>query len=55
MPTLDAHESSRYAKLIYIGDSGTGKTGSLVSLLADGYKLKILDMDAGLDSLVHFA
>lgn len=55
MPTLDAHESSRYAKLIYIGDSGTGKTGSLVSLLAAGYKLKILDMDAGLDSLVHFA
>ncbi len=55
MPTLDEHESSRFAKLIYIGDSGTGKTGSLVSLLQAGYRLKILDMDDGLDSLVHYA
>lgn len=55
MPTLDEHQSSDYLKAIYIGDSGTGKTGSLVSLLAAGYKFKILDMDNGLDSLVHFA
>lgn len=55
MPTLDQHESSRFAKMIYIGDSGTGKTGSLVSLLAAGYSLKIMDMDAGLDSLKHYA
>lgn len=55
MPTLDEHESDRFAKLIYIGDSGTGKTGSLVSLLQAGYKLKVLDMDAGLDSLKHYA
>lgn len=55
MPTLDQHQSSDYTKLIYIGDSSTGKTGSLVSLLADGYKFKILDMDNGLDSLVYFA
>jgi hypothetical protein len=54
MPTLDQHQSSDYSKLIYIGDSGTGKTGSLVSLLTDGYKLKILDLDNGLDALVHF-
>lgn len=55
MPTLDTHQSSDYFKLIYIGDSGTGKTGSLVSLLAAGYKFKILDLDNGLDALVHFA
>lgn len=55
MPTLDQHQSSDFLKLIYIGDSGTGKTGSLVSLLSAGYAFKILDMDNGLDSLVHFA
>lgn len=55
MPTLDNHQSSHFTKLIYIGDSGTGKTGSLVSLLADGYKFKILDMDNGLDALVYHA
>lgn len=55
MPTLDNHQSSDFAKLIYIGDSGTGKTGSLASLLAADYKLKILDMDNGLDALVHYA
>lgn len=55
MPTLDHHQSSDYTKLIYIGDSGTGKTGSLASLVAAGYKLKVLDMDNGLDALVHYA
>lgn len=55
MPTLDQHQSSSYTKVVYIGDSGTGKTGSLVSLLADDYKFKILDMDNGLDALVHYA
>jgi hypothetical protein len=48
MPTADQHQSTRFVKLIYIGDSGTGKTGSMVSLLADGYKFKILDLDSGL-------
>lgn len=55
MPTLDNHQSSDYTKLVYIGDSGTGKTGSLVSLLAAGYSFRILDMDNGLDSLVYYA
>ncbi len=36
-----------------MGDSGTAKTGSLVSLVKAGYKLRILDLDNGLDSLVH--
>ena len=55
MPTLDQHQSSKYTKILYVGDSSTGKTGSLVSLLAAGYKFRILDMDNGLDSLVAFA
>jgi hypothetical protein len=55
MPTLDQHQSSQYTKVLYIGDSSSGKTGSLVSLLAAGYTFRILDMDNGLDSLVAFA
>lgn len=51
MPTLDNHQSDQFTKLLYIGDSSTGKTGSLVSLLLAGYKLKILDLDNGLDPL----
>jgi hypothetical protein len=38
-------------KLLAIGDSKTGKTGSLVSLVEAGYKLRILDFDNLLDIL----
>lgn len=55
MPTLDEHAASEHTKIIYIGDSGTGKTGSLVSLLQVGYNLRILDMDNGLSALVQYA
>lgn len=51
MPSLLDHHSGKYVKLLFIGDSGTGKTGALTSLVADGYKLKILDLDNGLDAL----
>jgi hypothetical protein len=51
MPTLDDHQSDDFTKLIYIGDSSTGKTGSLVSLLLAGYRFRILDMDNGLETL----
>lgn len=54
MPSLAEHHSSTTVKAILIGDSGTGKTGSLVSLLAEGYKLRIIDLDNGLDSLVQW-
>lgn len=53
MPTLDAHTSSSLVKAICIGDSGSGKTGGLASLVAAGYRLKIVDFDNGLDRLVH--
>lgn len=38
-------------KLLCIGDTGTGKTGSLASLAKAGYNLRILDFDNGLESL----
>lgn len=53
MPKLSAHVSQDVTKLLLIGDSGTGKTGSLVSLIKAGYKLRILDFDNGLDVLVN--
>lgn len=55
MPTLSEHQSSRSTKLLLIGDSGTGKTGALTSLLKQGYRLRIFDFDNGLDSLVAHA
>lgn len=55
MPSGDEHQSSKFTKLLYIGDSGTGKTGSLVSLLQAGYNIKAIDMDNGLDSLIFYA
>lgn len=40
-------------KLIMIGDSGTGKTGSLASLAAAGYNVRIADFDKGVQVLVN--
>jgi hypothetical protein len=37
-----------------MGNSKTGKTGSLVSLVKAGYKLRILDLDNLLDILVRY-
>jgi len=52
---LTDRQKSPFAKILYIGDSSTGKTGSLVSLAEAGYNLRILDMDNGVDSLAAFA
>src|SRR5882724_4860845 len=51
MPSLANHTSTSLVKLLSIGDAMTGKTGSLVSLVAAGYKLRILDFDNKLDIL----
>lgn len=51
MPSISEHHSSNATKLMLIGDSGTAKTGALASLVAAGYKLRILDFDNGLDVL----
>lgn len=53
MPSLSTHISSGVAKMLLMGDSGTGKTGSLASLAKAGYHLHILDYDNGLDSLAQ--
>jgi AAA domain len=45
MPTLEAPNAASITKMLLIGDSGTGKTGALASLVRDGYKLRILDFD----------
>lgn len=39
--------------MLLIGASGSGKSGALVSLAAAGYKLRIIDMDNGLDFLMR--
>lgn len=53
MATLDNHQSNDYVKLLLIGNAKSGKTGSLVSLVKAGYKLRILDLDNLLDILKY--
>lgn len=52
MPPLSQHQSSEFTKLLLIGDSKSGKTGALAPLVQK-YKLRILDLDNGLDALVQ--
>lgn len=47
MPSFDQYPESDLIKMVYIGDSSTGKTGSTCSLAAAGYNVRILDLDAG--------
>lgn len=54
MPSLKDHQSNEFTKILLIGDSGSGKSGALTSLVKANYKLRILDMDNGLDSLKTF-
>lgn len=54
MTKLSAAPSSQFVKLFLIGDSGAGKTGSLISLIKAGYKLRIIDLDNGLTALRMF-
>lgn len=48
MPGLADLPDEEFVKFMYCGDSSTGKTGSLASLVSAGYKLRIIDMDAGI-------
>lgn len=40
--------------MLLIGESGSGKSGALASLAVAGYKLRIIDMDNGLDFLIRY-
>lgn len=51
MPSLDEHQSDQFVKLIWVGNSGSGKTGGLAPLALAGYHVHILDFDNGLDAL----
>lgn len=53
MPKASQHPSSKFARLLVMGPSGTGKTGSLLSLLQAGYQVSVIDMDNGMDWLVN--
>lgn len=54
MPSLANHQSNEFVKLLLEGDSKSGKTGSLASLVLAGYKLRVLDYDNGLDVLKQY-
>jgi hypothetical protein len=54
MTSLTNHQSNEFTKLISVGDGMTGKTGSLVSLVKAGYKLRILDLDNKLGVLKSY-
>lgn len=49
MPSILNHQSSETAKVLLIGETGSGKTGALCSLAAEGYKVRVLDLDNGMD------
>lgn len=54
-PANASDERSAVFKGLIVGETGTGKTGALASLLDAGYKLRVLDFDAGLDPLIGYA
>jgi hypothetical protein len=54
MPSLAQHSSLEYVKALYLGDPGSGKTGSLDSLVGAGYQLRIYDYDNLLGSLTQY-
>lgn len=51
MPAINNHLSNVITKLLLLGDAKAGKTTALASLVAAGYKLRILDFDNLLDVL----
>jgi len=54
MPNISEYKAGNFVKMIYMGNSGAGKTGSLTSLVKAGYKLRILDLDNLLSVLIAY-
>ena len=53
MPALTDRKSDTFVKLLWLGNSGVGKTGGLAPLALAGYQLRVLDFDNGLDALAN--
>lgn len=52
MPNAANFKSSQLVKLLLIGESGSGKTGACASLALAGYKVRVLEFDNGVDSMI---
>jgi hypothetical protein len=44
-------ETNQVTKMFLLGDSGSGKTGAIMSLAAAGYNIRIMDLDNGVEIL----
>lgn len=53
MAKADTVQQSDLLRVLYVGNSGSGKTGSLISLLQAGYEIRMLDMDHNCKSLIE--
>lgn len=53
MAKASSYKRDSFVKLLFIGNSGAGKTGALASLVQAGYKIRMIDLDNGLTSLIH--
>lgn len=54
MPSMDQHHSDGVVKLLIVGDTGSGKTGGLASLVDAGYNLRIIDLEDKLEVLKNY-
>lgn len=54
MPNFTSYPASPSTKLLYLGHCGAGKTGSLCSLAAAGYRVRILDLDRGCEIISDY-
>ena len=53
MAVLSNTSKPNLKKILLLGDSGSGKTGSLVSLALAGYSIKIIDFDAQAEEVIR--
>ena len=54
MARLSDLTTSPVTKMLLMGDSGSGKTGAVMSLIATGYNVRVLDLDNGLKVLQDY-
>jgi len=53
MAKASSREANKLLRVLLVGYSGSGKTGSLISLLRAGYTIRMLDMDYNVESLIQ--